>query len=103
MASEYTPGPFKLVRVEWLDPRSEGGWIWVTDSDETFNVDLSCWTVGWIVKEDSERLMVAGSLQKGGNSDQYGDLFVIPKCVIKEIITLCPSVDDLEWENRHLT
>jgi len=79
---------YELVRVDWVDPWSRGGWVDVEELDDAFGHNLGCSTVGWIVRRSDERLMLASSVQTTGSGDQVGDLFVIPLRCIERITPL---------------
>lgn len=82
MKPDYTP-----VVIEWQDPTSVGGWIWKDKLASEFKKHpVMCYTVGWIVKENEEKIMVAGSIMVG--RAQYGELFIIPKSCIISITQL---------------
>lgn len=78
----------KLVQVEWEDPYSRGGWVDVSEVDKEFLKKSNCSTVGWILKENSQRIILASSIQNSGKGEQVGELFVIPRRFIDAIIPL---------------
>lgn len=84
----------KIVLVEWIDPWSHSGWVDEEDLDAGLNRDLTCSSIGWIVREDFDRVVIASS--RIHTDDGWGDLFVIPRSAIIEITELdtanCPSV-----------
>ena len=68
----------KLVLIEWVDSTSMGGW---TDNDD---MDLcECETVGFLLKEDKKKVIVAQSISDGAT--RYCDRFGIPRGCIKSI------------------
>ncbi len=80
----------KLVVVEWLDSHQGRGWEDVEDLEEKVE-PLSCRSVGWVLKETDEALMlvphIAGQQSTKIIVQGTGDL-VIPKCAISKIKTI---------------
>ena len=76
----------KLIKVEWDDAHSSGGW---RDREEylDFLADDSyeCENVGWLIAEDKKAILIAGRKSKCG---QYGLIERVPKKMIKKITKL---------------
>jgi len=67
---------YKIIEVEWIDTSSISGWH---DKDIIDNpIDFTCHSVGYLLKETPEYIMLAQSYQP----DQFGELLYIPKIVI---------------------
>ena len=78
----------RLVLIEWIDPFSSGGWLdRETAVEEAKARDRLCKTVGWLLYEDAELVVVAGSVGVM-DVDQIGDVFEIPRRVINRIVDL---------------
>jgi hypothetical protein len=81
---------YPLVLIDWIDPWSKGGW---SDNPEEVNEawqhNFACQSVGWLVKEDKEKVMLAAS--RTANDSQIGDLFLIPRRCINKITELQPT------------
>lgn len=75
---------YPLVLVDWIDPHSDAGWKDPHEIEETYAKDFSCKTVGWLLREDAKKVMIASSL----TAEQIGDLFVIPRRCIDSITPL---------------
>lgn len=70
----------RIVYIQWEDSASVDGVVWQFKDDwvcESHN----CFTVGFLVSEDKNTVVVAQS----ENDDQWGRLFAIPKKSIIEI------------------
>jgi len=74
------------VLVDWVDPWSHAGWVEDDDADAALDRDLGCTSVGWIVRENEERIVLASSRVAAENG--LGDLFAIPRRVIDRIVPL---------------
>jgi hypothetical protein len=77
--------PLKLALVYWSDSaQASGAWRHMEDLPEPEAID--CASVGWIVKEDDEVLMIAQSMGDiGTDNTQCAGIKQIPKCCITEI------------------
>lgn len=80
----------KLVIVYWEDITNSSRWEdyeVVENWDTTFLLDPSCQSVGWLVKETNDAVILAA--QKGTNEDKIlGMVTRIPKGVIQNIVPL---------------
>jgi len=76
-----------LVLVKWQDiTSSHTGWINETDINKLKTA--TCYTVGWVMKEDDKNLYVVSALvEHDGDWSQSFDT-VIPKGVVDSIKTL---------------
>jgi len=71
------PGP--LVLVEWLDSCSPVRKWQDPDAMKTYTV-AQCRSVGWIISESKERIVLASSVAP----DEVGEVTAIPRsCVVK--------------------
>ena len=74
----------KVCLVDWLDSCTEGGWV---ATNHVMPRSAHCQTVGFIVEEDKERIVLALSRAANEFSRPWGDLIAIPKgCIIKRRI-----------------
>ena len=69
---------YKLYKIEWEDAASSGGWI---ELGEEKLDPLIVTTVGFLIKETKDRLILAQSLTNGHRS---ADRIQIPKAWIKK-------------------
>lgn len=71
----------ELIRVVWLDPQTNAGWI-----EEETHLE-SVITVGFFIKESDTTLWMASTYHKG--TEQYADEMIFPKgCILsKEKLT----------------
>lgn len=65
------------VVVEWVDSNSTGGW-----NDNHQPTDMSCVSVGLLVQELPDRIILAQSREAGG---WWGDFIEIPRVAVKKI------------------
>jgi hypothetical protein len=71
----------KLVLIEWVDSHSGRGWQDRSRIEECAQL-LRCKSVGWIVSETKEVIVIVPHVSGGDTMLQgLGDL-VIPKCAI---------------------
>lgn len=70
----------KYVVVEWRDSGAVDGLVWQFKDDWECEVHTN-YTVGVIVEDSSDKLVIAQSW----NKDQWGRLFAIPKENVKSI------------------
>lgn len=66
----------KAVYLEWIDSSSERGWC-----NPTKNLDLTCKSVGILVEETADRLVIANS-HDANNEPMYTGVMHIPKVAI---------------------
>lgn len=68
----------KIVYIEWTDSVSVGGNVW-TSMESIDNIQLhTCYSVGFLLKEDDKSITIAGHM---GGTQVSGDL-TIPKVSI---------------------
>lgn len=70
---------YKINYVYWIDSSSRSGWNDRPTKDWTMH-DLECHSVGWVIQETKELLVIAQSY----SNDQHGDIMAIPKSQIKK-------------------
>ncbi len=70
------------VYVEWIDSSTSHGW-----KEPKTDLDLRCWTFGFLVGECDETVTVASTVESGG---QVLDQITIPRAAI----TL---IQDVSW------
>ena len=76
MTNEY-----RLVRVEWEDiTGNTEPWLCIDDALELEPARMT--TVGWILADRTDSIIIAGSL---GDKKEAGDVNCIPKSVIKTL------------------
>lgn len=81
----------RLAKIVWDDPWASGGW---TELDEALAMADDpargvCETVGWIIKETDDYIVVVGSLGLSFDGNrQVGDVFKCPRSCIREIVGL---------------
>lgn len=70
----------KVVCLEWMDSEAQGGWQKI----DSINDDVKCCeiiTIGFLVKENSETLVVTTSVSSNGGAM---DCLYIPKVAVVE-------------------
>jgi hypothetical protein len=74
--------PRKIVAVVWLDICTRGDWV--GDREEVLKdmTPVPCVTVGWLLYDSPERLIVVDSASK---DKDYGGVTVIPRSVVLKI------------------
>lgn len=80
---------YPLIEVRWLDATSASHHTSWGDFDDFCNVDSrqtqDCHSVGYLIREDDDRLVVAAHLalvKTGDTVGQVSGTFLIPKCCI---------------------
>lgn len=68
----------KAVYVEWVDSMAKGGKVWHHEN-EFEPEDLTCRSLGFIVREDSKSIVIAGH---ASCADSLAGDINIPKCAI---------------------
>ena len=69
----------KIVSVYWIDSASHPYW---QDEEEVFSA-LNCHTVGFLIKENDEILVIAQSYAIDKSAKPWADVIVIPKVSVK--------------------
>ncbi len=83
----------RYVHVEWVDSNSWNGWRGgLAIKDEAINETLKCESVGLLIEESEDRIVMASSLSFSMDFVTQKELFqnlngvmAIPKCSIKSI------------------
>lgn len=81
-----------LVLVEWIDPSSDGGWLELDAIlADVASRDDHCRTVGWIIHDEADYVVVAGSvgLVMDGKR-QVGDVSKFPRGCLVSVTPLKP-------------
>jgi hypothetical protein len=91
MTTKPTPLPRRIVAVTWKDITSQADWVGELEQVLEECNPILCVTVGWILKEDEEVMVLADSATKDRT---FGGVTAIPKSVVVEII-------DLRRESAH--
>jgi len=86
----WPTGLSRLVVVEWIDASSFDGWRPQATMLTAVQGGLGCRSVGWILYESEDRLVLVPNLSEVGS---VGDAMVIPKVAILEVIDLQEAVD----------
>jgi hypothetical protein len=69
-----------IEKVGWLDTHSEPSWAdRVELLDEIKTMDLLCYTIGYVLAETGDRLILAATWS---NNDMVGEVVIIPRRVI---------------------
>ena len=77
----------KLVIVDWIDSCSSRGWV-EKEALQT-SIPLPCRSVGWVIKEDKECIVLIAHLSDvtdDGNFGQGNGDITIPRAVIKQVV-----------------
>lgn len=80
--------------VEWMDSATTHGWIEAENVCKTSRIGHCC-TVGFLVDEDAEQLVLALNAACDENTCPVGDIIAIPKCCITVRRTSAPTDDQL--------
>lgn len=85
----------KVVKISWFDPAfSRAGWMNLGEAKDFISRPSSrCDTVGHLVHEDDERIVLAMSV----GEDQLGDMISILKANIKSMETLAEIDIDIAF------
>lgn len=79
--------PFRRVTVCWLDAFSEDGWVDHDDAEVVARHEVV--TTGWIIREDVEYVVVAGTVspdpRRRGNWQVSGAMGIPKGCVLRRI------------------
>jgi hypothetical protein len=78
-----------LVIVQWDDIKGKADWVHAEDV-AGFNKRCRCVTVGYVLVDDEETLLVAGSRNNNGS---WGDLTRIPRGVVRSVKRLTVRTD----------
>lgn len=80
------PKEYKLVRVLWNDAESHDTWVQLGDvlKDKTMEVS----SVGWLVHDNPDRVVIVASMDLSSGSEQVSGHLQIPRQMVKEIVEL---------------
>jgi len=80
---------FKAVLVKWRDPEVKGGWHMKAEID---SVMAPIYSIGYLVREDKDTLVVAGTLAPDwdhkGDDMVFADVMKFPMGCVLEIIEI---------------
>lgn len=76
----------KFVEVRWVDAMRGDGWSPLSDAPHV----VRCITRGWLVKEDDEQVVIAGTTSGDG---EYGEMIAIPRGMVTAMETLRIKVE----------
>jgi len=90
--------PKRIVEIEWLDHGKEDSWLPI---DEAKQVPLlRCYTVGYVIDEDDERIVIASTFSPRVNSNRIlADDWVTGISVISKKLIL--SINELKKAPLH--
>lgn len=66
----------------WMDASSEPNWL---EESEAVGELVTCRTVGWLMRDDEELLVVAASRNSRG---QVSDVLTVPRQWVREVVKL---------------
>lgn len=75
--------PYKVVEVIWLDSETDSDWQTVTELLEYSELD--CRTVGYLVADRDNSIIIASSIGLGRKDTSVNSAITIPKAAILEI------------------
>ena len=78
--------PYKLVEVLWKDAESHDEWVTLSDITDD-NKPLDCVSVGFLVKETEDRVILCATLSLATDNQVSGHI-TIPKGMITAIKNL---------------
>lgn len=79
---------FRLVEVHWLDIYGDVS-TWTSMADALALKPADCWTVGRLIKDAEDHIVVAGTVG-ADRDDDVGSPVAIPRSVIQKITDLVP-------------
>jgi len=85
MTTKPAPLPRRLVAVTWNDITAWADWVGELEAVIDQCEPTPCVTVGWILREDEEVLVIADSATKDRT---FGGVTSIPRSVVTEIVDL---------------
>jgi hypothetical protein len=81
---------YQMVLVEWLDSRQPTrGWQFLEDMK--MPKSCRCLSVGWLLDEDADRVVIAAHRNDQDQDDQVMGIMVIPSGSIKKMTPLKTS------------
>lgn len=84
--------PLQIVEVEWIDSTmmNKGGWLHPEEDELPEAEDLIYRSVGFVLREDADVLVLALSVDSTGE-DQANGVLAIPKVAVRDRRTLRSS------------
>ena len=79
MSDPVKPTP-AIVLVRWLDSSSQHGWL---SEDEISKEPVLCETLGFLVKESADHIVVALNRGLSENIQPWGEVISIPMVAVK--------------------
>ncbi|OGP74927.1 MAG: hypothetical protein A2Y80_08225 [Deltaproteobacteria bacterium RBG_13_58_19] len=74
---------YQMVLIEWLDSRQPfTGWQFLEDME--IPNSCKCSSVGWLLEEDVDRVVIAAHLGDLNRNGQAMGVMVIPLCAIQK-------------------
>jgi hypothetical protein len=70
----------ELIQVEWIDSASTDAWLPTAEAEKQVTLGR-VWTTGWVIHEDADRVVLAGS--HFDDWEQVGEVIAIPKAMIR--------------------
>lgn len=81
----------KAVYLEWIDHCSNGDGVWIDIKDMKIDV-TTCKSVGFILKETEDWIVIAGHLSNDCTEGQCsGDMQILKKCILKRVPLSVPQ------------
>lgn len=77
------PTDYKLVLVVWNDATSNDSWVKLKDVVE--DSSLECATVGWLVADKTDRLVIVASIDMQDEDELVSGHVTIPRSQIKSL------------------
>lgn len=84
------PPAMQAIQVSWVDSHHIPGWCREDEADKGLEI-MECSSIGYVYKETADVLVLAMSLNNGG---QVAQLVSIPKVAIVERIEIIPRKSD---------
>ena len=79
----------KLVAVYWVDIVGNDDRSWMTADEVRETTPCPMVTVGYVVAEDANNIVVASTRSTDPSDDAFGNVNAIPKACVKELKELC--------------
>lgn len=77
----------RMVLVKWIDSGGDGRWLNRNDILEHGGL-ASCESVGWLIHEDDEKIILGLSLNRSTQNDDVQGYMAIPKVAVSSVIDL---------------
>lgn len=82
--------PYTLVEIEWKDAVSFDAW----HTKEHFPTPATVFTVGYLVKDDPDYVVLSMSFGCSGKDEEFGPTFTIPRGMIQHVRRLGTKEDE---------